>query len=63
MKPNQGIRNKAKENNVYLWEIGNYLEVTEQTIIRWLRKEPMLHYQEEAIMKAIKEISATKAKG
>lgn len=33
------IRTMAKNNGVFLWEIAEWLEVSEQTFIRKLRKE------------------------
>ena len=53
MKPNMDIRNLAKDNGVYLWEIAKYIGVTEQTIIRWLRREPMPEDKQLKVVDAI----------
>lgn len=39
MIKNIDIRNAAKENNLYLWEIAYKLGVSDITFSKWLRKE------------------------
>lgn len=39
IKRNMDIRTMAKNSGVFLWEIAEWLEVSEQTFIRKLRKE------------------------
>ena len=39
MKANNDIRQAAKENHVYLYEIASFLNISEPTIIRRLRLE------------------------
>ncbi len=39
MKKNVEIRAMAREKGVYLYEIADALDVSEQTFIRWLRKD------------------------
>lgn len=58
MKPNMDIRMLAKDNGVYLWEIAKYIGVTEQTIIRWLRSEPMLQEHRLKVIDAIYNIAS-----
>ena len=57
MKPNMEIRTLAKDNGVYQWEIAKYIGVTEQTIIRWLRNEPMLQEHRLKLIDAIYSIA------
>jgi len=56
---NQLIRDKAKANDVYLWEIAIFLKVSEATITRKLRTE--LSKEERAkFLYAIEQISRQK---
>lgn len=59
MKSNERLRHIAKENKVFLWEIGMQLGVTEMTVIRWLRA-PLSSEKEQAILSAIQAISKRK---
>lgn len=54
---NETIRQKMKENKVYLWQIGYKIGVTEMTIIRWLRL-PLDKQKEKRLAAAIDEIIA-----
>lgn len=59
MKANERVRRIAKESNVFLWEIGMQLGVTEMTVVRWLRA-PLSREKEQAILSAIHVISKRK---
>ena len=56
MKNNNDLRETARRNGVYLYEIADALGVSEQTFIRWLRKELTEQKKEDALA-AIKLIS------
>lgn len=55
MKSNKAVRNLAKENHVFLWQIANRLGVSEQTLNRWLRT-PLSPEKERAVMAAIVDL-------
>ena len=59
MTNNEMLRKTARNSGVYLWEIGEHLGVSENTVIRWLRK-PLDHAKEEKIRSAISSISERK---
>lgn len=59
MKANERVRRIAKESNVFLWEVGAQLGVTEMTVVRWLRT-PLSSEKEQAILSAIQVISKRK---
>lgn len=56
MKANQTIRDYAKRNNIFLWQIANRLGVSEPTMNRWLRT-PLAPEKEQSIMAAIVELA------
>lgn len=51
-KANQDIRSIAKANNIFLWQICDFLGVSEPTMTRWLRK-PLSADKEQQILQAI----------
>lgn len=55
IKRNKDIREMAKENGVYLYEIAEKLSVSEPTFNRWLRKELTEELKRKALL-AIEEI-------
>ncbi|MCM1276738.1 MAG: hypothetical protein NC299_15495 [Lachnospiraceae bacterium] len=59
MKKNIDVRSKARENNVYLYEIAEMLGVSEQTFIRRLRHE-LADVQKSEIYAAIEMIAERK---
>lgn len=62
MKVNETIRTKAKQNGVKHWEIAAYLGVSEQTMVRWLRK-PLDNAKEGEISHAIDALALKKRGG
>lgn len=56
MKANKMIRNAAKMNGVKLWQIAEYLGISEPTITRWLRI-PLSSEKEKAVMEAVEAIA------
>lgn len=58
-KNNSDIREAARKNGVYLYEIADTLGVSEPTFNRWLRKELPEQKKEDALT-AIELISAQK---
>ena len=54
-RPNQDIRETAKESGVYLWQIAAALGISEPTLIRWLRF-PLAPEKRSAIIEAIEGI-------
>lgn len=61
MTNNEMLRKMARDARVYLWEIGEHLGVSENTVIRWLRK-PLDHAKEEMVRSAISIIAERKGK-
>ena len=61
MKRNANIRELAKSKGVFLYEIAEAVNVTEFTVIRWLRDEPMKEEHKEMIINAINDIAKHKA--
>lgn len=59
MGNNEMVRKTAKNAGVYLWELGEYLGVSENTVIRWLRK-PFDSTKEGLLLNAISEVAARK---
>ncbi len=55
MKRNNVVRSAAKENNVYLYEIAEKLDVSEPTFTRYLRKE-LSDSMKAKVLAAIEEI-------
>lgn len=58
-KKNREIRQAAKENSVYLWEIAKALGISEPTITRWLRSE-LSKEKESKILFTIRQIAREK---
>ena len=54
-KHNNDIRTKARESGVYLYEIAEKMNISEQTFNRWLRKELSEELKQKALA-AIKQI-------
>ena len=61
MRNNPKIREAAKAANVCLWEIANYIGVSEPTMTRKMRHQ-LSEAEESSILTAIKRISETKLK-
>lgn len=61
MRNNETVRKTARNAGVYLWEIGEHLGVSENTVIRWLRM-PLDHAKEEMLLSAISAIAERKGK-
>lgn len=61
MSNNEMLRKMAKNEGVYLWEIGEYLGVSENTVIRWLRK-PLDKSKESKLSSAISAVAELKGK-
>ena len=61
MRNNETVRKTARNAGVYLWEIGDYLGVSENTVIRWLRK-PLDGAREGLLLNAISKVAERKAK-
>ena len=59
METNIDIRRYARRNEVFLYEIGQRIGVSEVTITRWLRNPTP--EQQQKMIKAIDEIAAEKA--
>jgi len=56
MKANQKVREQAQKMGVKHWQIAEHLDISEPTIMRWLRV-PLSEERERAIMAAIKELA------
>lgn len=56
MHANSAIKKKAKDANVYWWQIAAKIGVAESTIIRWLRM-PLSAEREAIIKSAIDELA------
>lgn len=61
MRNNETVRKTARNSGVHLWEIGEHLGVSENTVIRWLRT-PLDHAKEEMVLSSISAISERKEK-
>lgn len=59
MLANTDIRTTAKEKGVRLWEIAEFLKISDPTMTRKLRKE-LPDKEKQAIFKIIDEIAAEK---
>ena len=55
MRANQDIRDEAKKNGIFLWEIAGEIGVADTTFSRWLRVE-FTEQQKESVMSAMKRI-------
>lgn len=53
---NLEIRERAKEKNVYLWQIAEYLGICEMTLTRKLRKE-LPETEKQTILSVIQTLS------
>ena len=60
MLANTDIRATAKDKGVRLWEIAEYLKVSDPTMTRKLRKE-LPDSKKQEILKIIEELAAEKA--
>lgn len=60
MKPNQDVRNYAKDHAVMLWEIADYLQISEPTMTRRMRRE-FSESERESCYQAIENIAFCKA--
>lgn len=56
---NQELREYAKENKVFLWQIANELNIAEATLMRWLRF-PLPDDKKAAFIKAVDSIAGRK---
>lgn len=59
MKENCEIRNECRKHNVKLWELAEWIGVSEATMTRKLRRE-LPHEQQTHILAAIREIAGKK---
>lgn len=56
---NSDVRNKAKELNVYMYELADYLKMHENTLYRHLRKE-LSNEQKSKLFAALENIKSRK---
>lgn len=56
MKANQTVREAAKRKNIKLWQIAEYLDISEATMTRLLRK-PLSSEREKQVLTAIESLS------
>ena len=61
MKSNLDVRTDAKTKGVLLWEIANYMNISEATMTRKLRRERPAN-EKQRILAIIDEIAAAKKK-
>lgn len=54
---NESLRRYAKNHNVCLWQIANYMNVSESTVTRMFRKE-LTDEEKEKIVKIIDQITS-----
>lgn len=59
MKENCEIRNECRRNDIKLWELAEWIGVSEATMTRKLRRE-LPHEQQTHILAAIQEIVGKK---
>ena len=52
---NEKIRQEMKNNGVMQWQVAKLIGITESTLIRWLRDDPLPEEHRRKIEKAIKE--------
>jgi hypothetical protein len=57
MKTNEDIRKLIKQSDFCLWQVADKLEVHENTLFRWLRKE-LSKEEKERILKAVEKLKA-----
>ncbi len=60
MKSNVDIRKYAKENSVYLYEVAEALNISEPTIMRWLRTN-LTDERKATMIEAIDRVAAQHA--
>lgn len=60
MNRNLDVRTYAKEKGVYLYEVAEALNISEPTIMRWLRAE-LTDERKAAIIEAIDRVAAQNA--
>lgn len=60
MNRNMDVRTYAKEKGVYLYEVAEVLNISEPTIMRWLRAE-LTDERKAAIIEAIDRVAAQHA--
>ena len=56
MKANQTVREMAKKAGIKHWQIAERLEISEPTIVRWLRV-PLSPEREKMVIEAIQAIA------
>lgn len=54
---NVEIREKAKENDIFFWELADYVGISNSTIMNWLRRE-LPADKKEMLLNAISQIAA-----
>ena len=52
---NEKIRQKMKDADMMQWEVAKKIGITESTLIRWLRDDPLTDEHRQKIEQAIKE--------
>ncbi len=57
LKANRDIRTELKENGLSIWQVAAALDVTEGTVVRWLRIE-LSETEKTRIQDAIKKLKA-----
>lgn len=60
MNRNMDVRGYAKEKGVYLYEVAEVLNISEPTLIRWLRTE-LSEDRKAAMIEAIDRVAAQHA--
>lgn len=57
MERNEKIREELRQNRLYLYELAKAAEISEPTIIRWLR-EPLTDERYAKLSKALEDLKA-----
>ena len=52
---NQEIKNKVKENGLFMWQIADEIGISEPTLVRWMRY-PLSAEKRASVMDAIKHL-------
>lgn len=52
---NEKIRQTMKDNGIMQWEVAKIIGITEGTLIRWLRDDPLPEEHRQKIEQAIME--------
>lgn len=55
MERNEEIRNELKKHRLYLYELAKVAEISEPTIIRWLR-DPLTDERYTKLLKALESL-------